>query len=437
MTEPRKLRVFLCHSSQDKPIVRELYQRLLAEGWIDPWLDEEKLLPGQDWDMEIEKTVEASDAVIVCLSNNSVTKEGYIQKEIRKVLDISAQKPEGTIFIIPLRLDDCEPPRRLASWHYADYFPRDQRDVSYQRLIQSLKIRSDNQIKSTKQTTFSKSEKVQKVILPSHKHNYHTALLSEEVSKASASGVNFLVAKLQWGKDDVGYSLHAEPTSYSTYGMQTTDFLVYLGLKRENCPFVTHRECYTTWVDSEFRVSEFSQKFGEAFGLFEKAAKLLENCGNILEQPEGWGYFYNKISQGRSSRQIYSGGGDGHTSNQPKILKEIEDDYFYYKLSWIETGASKGWTFHYRLKDISDRHLFPALNFLRLNNFKECPFFDFEECFWMYIAHQSKGDAFFDSNAEFIHQAFNATRNNFPLALQMLMQSNGLVFPFGFELLKV
>lgn len=45
MTETRKLRVFLCHASQDKPIVRELYQRLLAEGWIDPWLDEEKLLP--------------------------------------------------------------------------------------------------------------------------------------------------------------------------------------------------------------------------------------------------------------------------------------------------------------------------------------------------------------------------------------------------------
>ena len=28
----RKLRVFLCHASQDKPIVRELYQRLLADG---------------------------------------------------------------------------------------------------------------------------------------------------------------------------------------------------------------------------------------------------------------------------------------------------------------------------------------------------------------------------------------------------------------------
>jgi hypothetical protein len=51
----RKLRVFLCHASQDKPVVRELCQKLLAEGWINPWLDDEKLLPGQDWGMEIKE----------------------------------------------------------------------------------------------------------------------------------------------------------------------------------------------------------------------------------------------------------------------------------------------------------------------------------------------------------------------------------------------
>jgi hypothetical protein len=32
----RKLSVFLCHASQDKPVVRELYQRLIVEcEWID------------------------------------------------------------------------------------------------------------------------------------------------------------------------------------------------------------------------------------------------------------------------------------------------------------------------------------------------------------------------------------------------------------------
>jgi hypothetical protein len=142
MTKPRKLHVFLCHASQDKPVVRELYHRLSSEKWIDPWLDEEKLFPGQDWDLEIEKAVEGADAVIVCVSARSVTKEGYIQKEIRKVLDIALEKPEETIFIIPIRLDDCDLPRRLRSWHYVDFFPAERRDWAFRRLLESLKRRS-------------------------------------------------------------------------------------------------------------------------------------------------------------------------------------------------------------------------------------------------------------------------------------------------------
>ncbi len=116
MTETRKLRVFLCHASQDKPIVRELYRRLNTESWIDPWLDEKKLFPGMDWTFEIEKAVETADVVIVCLSKSSVTKEGYVQKELRKILDVADEKPEGTIFVIPLRLDECLVPQRLKSW---------------------------------------------------------------------------------------------------------------------------------------------------------------------------------------------------------------------------------------------------------------------------------------------------------------------------------
>ena len=138
---PQKLRVFLCHASQDKPVVRELYQRLLGEGWIDPWLDEEKLLPGQDWDIEIEKAVESADAVIICLSNSSVKKEGYIQKELRFALNVALEKPEETIFIIPLRLDDCYVPRSIRSIHYVDFFP--DKNNAYERILASLKIRFD------------------------------------------------------------------------------------------------------------------------------------------------------------------------------------------------------------------------------------------------------------------------------------------------------
>jgi hypothetical protein len=97
----RPLRVFICHSSGDKPVVREIYRRLSAEGWMDVWLDEEKLFPGMEWSSEIEKAVEATDVIIVCLSHNSVTKEGFVQRELKFALDIALEKPEGTLFIIP------------------------------------------------------------------------------------------------------------------------------------------------------------------------------------------------------------------------------------------------------------------------------------------------------------------------------------------------
>jgi hypothetical protein len=122
--------------------VRELYQKLRAETWIEPWLDEEELYPGQDWNMEIEKAVEAADAIIVCLSKGSITKEGYVQRELRTVLDFADYKPEGTLYIIPVRLEDCDPPRRLRAWQYADYF-EGQRERAFQRLLVSLKRRAD------------------------------------------------------------------------------------------------------------------------------------------------------------------------------------------------------------------------------------------------------------------------------------------------------
>ncbi len=142
----RLLKVFLCHASQDKPNVRELSQRLFAEGWIDPWLDEKKLLPGQDWRLKIEEAVETSDIVIICLSSNSVSKEGFVQKELRYAREIALEKPDETIFLVPLRLDDCTVPRGLRFYQWADYFGEN-KDETYDALVESLKLRHDQKLR--------------------------------------------------------------------------------------------------------------------------------------------------------------------------------------------------------------------------------------------------------------------------------------------------
>jgi YVTN family beta-propeller protein len=135
---PQRLRLFLCHSSVDKSSVRTFYQRLQNDKF-DPWLDEENLLPGQDWEHEIKKAVRGTDVVLVCLSRVSVERAGFANKEIKFALDVADEKPEGTIFIIPVKLEECNIPDRLRRWHWVNLFE----ERGYEKLLRALQERAN------------------------------------------------------------------------------------------------------------------------------------------------------------------------------------------------------------------------------------------------------------------------------------------------------
>ncbi len=132
-----RLHVFLCYASEDKAQVVQLYKRLSSDG-LAPWLDSENILPGQNWDLEIRKAVGLSQVVLVCLSARSLSKEGYVNREIRHALDLADEKPEGSIFLIPARLEDCPVPDRLKQWQWVDLFQPD----GYTRLLRALNLRA-------------------------------------------------------------------------------------------------------------------------------------------------------------------------------------------------------------------------------------------------------------------------------------------------------
>jgi hypothetical protein len=135
--DEKKPNVFLCHASEDKETARDLYQRLRDDGFR-PWLDEEDLLPGHDWEGEIRSAIRRSDAVVVLLSSRSIFKEGFIQREIRMVLDVADEKPDGTIFLMPALLEDCAVPARLRRWQWA----RLDGESGYNRLKAALELRA-------------------------------------------------------------------------------------------------------------------------------------------------------------------------------------------------------------------------------------------------------------------------------------------------------
>ena len=128
----RPLKVFLCHAHSDAAAVRDLYRRLVKDG-VDAWLDKEKLLPGQDWELEIRQAVREADVVVVCLSRQ-FNQRGFRQKEVRLALDTAIEMPDGEIFIIPARLEECDTLESLRKWHWVDLFE----DDGYEMLLRAL-----------------------------------------------------------------------------------------------------------------------------------------------------------------------------------------------------------------------------------------------------------------------------------------------------------
>jgi len=128
-------RIFLCHASEDKAQVREVYHRLRAIDGFEPWLDEEDLLPGQEWEREIPRALQTSDFILIFLSRNSVAKLGYVQREMKLALDAWQELPEGTIHTIPVRLDECEVPESFRHYHWANLFDPN----GFERIVRAIR----------------------------------------------------------------------------------------------------------------------------------------------------------------------------------------------------------------------------------------------------------------------------------------------------------
>jgi len=138
MPDPKRpLKIFLCHAHSDREVVHTLYTRLANDG-MDVWLDRERLLAGADWEFEIRKAVHESDVVVVCLSKR-FSQGGYRQKEVRLALDTAMEKPEGEIFIIPARLEECDTLESLKKWNWVDLFEED----GYEKLVRALRTQAD------------------------------------------------------------------------------------------------------------------------------------------------------------------------------------------------------------------------------------------------------------------------------------------------------
>ena len=141
-------RIFLSYSREDKEQVESLYRRLIKAGYR-PWMDSKDLLPGQIWARTIEEAIRGADFFLTCLSSNSVNKRGFLQREIRIALDMLNELLEEDIYLIPVRLDDCIPPKHLRELQWVDLFE----DDGWNRLNEALRSGMQSRMAGGRQET--------------------------------------------------------------------------------------------------------------------------------------------------------------------------------------------------------------------------------------------------------------------------------------------
>jgi hypothetical protein len=129
----KQLRIFLLHARSDQEAVHRLYRRLVNEG-ASVWLDQERLIPGQDWVYEIHRAIHNCDVVIACLSRQFNKQGGYRHEELRIALERANTREADAIFIIPARLEPCDLPDSLRRWQRVDLFKVD----GYKKLLRAL-----------------------------------------------------------------------------------------------------------------------------------------------------------------------------------------------------------------------------------------------------------------------------------------------------------
>ncbi|GBL13735.1 serine/threonine-protein kinase pkn1 [Microcystis aeruginosa NIES-1211] len=163
------IQIFLAHASEDKPAVLALHERLKQAGY-KPWLDKKDLIPGQNWRSVIPKAIADSQLFIACLSQRSIAKQGFVQREFKMALNQYADRPPNSIYLIPLRLDECDIPDlrqeeyglNLRDLHWLDYWEED----GFEQLERAITHQFNPEPEEPKKPVIVPEEPKQPIIVP-------------------------------------------------------------------------------------------------------------------------------------------------------------------------------------------------------------------------------------------------------------------------------
>lgn len=117
--------LFICHSWKDKAFVNWLAITLGQKG-IKTWVDEGEILVGDSLIEKIQEGISKTRYFAIVLSNDSINSY-WVKKELE--MAIAREFEEKKVVIIPILIEDCEPPLYLKTKKYADFRTSDEKGL--------------------------------------------------------------------------------------------------------------------------------------------------------------------------------------------------------------------------------------------------------------------------------------------------------------------
>lgn len=133
--------VFISYSRLDQEAVSKIQKSLDRRG-IDAWIDKEDIGTGSRWDLQIEQGIQKCKKILVILSRNSIASSN--------VSDEWSFALEKGKHLIPVLLEECDVPMRIASLQRIELIP--DFDKGMDTLVEEVlkKTKSSNSIKPKK-----------------------------------------------------------------------------------------------------------------------------------------------------------------------------------------------------------------------------------------------------------------------------------------------
>ena len=199
MTTEFQFDVFLSHNQADKPRVRRLAERLRDAG-LRVWFDEWVIQPGDDIYLAIERGLEASRTLVLCLSPAALGSD-WVGLERSTVL-FRDPANAGRRFI-PLLLADCKLPDTLRRYKYVDY--RQETQATFDQLLAGCRPQEQAAAVPVAPKTPSKSRST-----PTQEQEEQWRRADEEVRKNLPPGVKLVrtlrghtgyIGRIAWSPD--------------------------------------------------------------------------------------------------------------------------------------------------------------------------------------------------------------------------------------------